>query len=189
MTRPRALDGRLVRLVALGLDRSEAHLLPWLGAALASHAGIVPVEGDALPIDPDWREPGQLRCSSNRIVDALIARDGPESADRPAAWTLALTSHDLVAPHREFVFGEATLGGAWAIVSSARLRDDGADAPDDLLRSRLLKEALHELGHLGGLTHCALRPCVMAPSPLPRDVDAKSDAFCVNCFATLTRSP
>ena len=44
----------------------------------------------------------------------------------------------------------------------------------DLLRERVVKEVLHELGHTFGLTHCAESKCVMSLATHIELVDSKS---------------
>ena len=112
--------------------------------------------------------------SSNAIIDALARRAGPGDV-----WYLAVTDAELTAPGRTFVFGEATLGGRWAVVSSAHL--DSPGTPAEIASERLLKEAVHELGHLAGLSHCATGNCVMVPSSDSSHVDEKPLAFCASC--------
>lgn len=115
--------------------------------------------------------------SSNTLVDALI--DGyPESSQ---GWILGLTAHDLSAPGRSYVFGEATMGGRWAVVSLARLGAPGPASPR--LLDRLCSEALHEIGHLSGLEHCSAPTCVMSVSSAVAAIDAKSAGFCAGCEA------
>jgi len=74
----------------------------------------------------------------------------------PGARLLAVTSVDLYVPVLTFVFGEAQLTGACAVVSLHRLREEfyGLPPREDLLRERLVKESVHELGHTFGLRHC-----------------------------------
>src|SRR4051794_12104570 len=62
---------------------------------------------------------------------------------------LGVTSADLYIPILTFVFGEAQMGGPCAAVSTHRLHDEfyGLPANQDTLKKRLLKEAVHELGH------------------------------------------
>lgn len=122
------------------------------------------------------------RLSSNMIVDWLVERFDVSDG----FWTLALTEADLLAPGRDFVFGEATLGGAWAVVSSARLGD--GQGSGDLLQERLFKESLHEIGHLAGLGHCTRRGCVMCRSSSVAAVDMKSKEFCENCVSAFFQS-
>ena len=104
----------------------------------------------------------------------LARRAGPGDV-----WYLAVTNAELTAPGRTFVFGEATLGGRWAVVSSAHL--DSPGTPAEIASERLLKEAVHELGHLAGLSHCATGNCVMVPSSDSSHVDEKPLAFCASC--------
>jgi hypothetical protein len=127
-------------------------------------------------IIPSSRNGGQL--PSNDVVDRLIDRDDQRPA-LPGRWVLAITDADLCAPGRTFVFGEATLGGAWAVVSTSRLFSP--DTAPESRAIRLLKEAIHELGHLAGLDHCAHLHCVMSPSQSVADVDRKGSGFCEGC--------
>jgi archaemetzincin len=63
------------------------------------------------------------------------------------------------------------------VVSVARLRDPN---PDRFL-NRVVKEAVHELGHTWGLGHCDSPTCVMHHSESVEDADAKNEGFCRTC--------
>jgi archaemetzincin len=91
---------------------------------------------------------------------------------------LGVTDVDLFIPVLTFVFGEAQLGGSVAIVSTARLREPPAEP---LIRARLTKESVHEIGHTFGLVHCVTHSCVMARSPALASVDGKEDRLCQDC--------
>ncbi|MBI4462937.1 MAG: archemetzincin, partial [Acidobacteria bacterium] len=62
---------------------------------------------------------------------------------------LGITALDLYVPVLTFVFGEAQLSGRCALVSAHRLREEfyGLPPSNDLFHERLVKEAVHELGH------------------------------------------
>jgi len=96
---------------------------------------------------------------------------------------LGVTPLDLYIPILTFVFGEAQLEGGCALVSTYRLRQEfyGLPADPDLLLQRLVKEAVHELGHTLGLTHCEDYECVMAPSHAVEWIDLKSNHACREC--------
>jgi archaemetzincin len=96
---------------------------------------------------------------------------------------LGVTAVDLYVPILTFVFGEAQLGGAYAVISAHRLTQEFYGlAPDlPLLRQRLAKEAVHEIGHTYGLTHCDDYSCAMAASHSVEWLDIKSDALCATC--------
>jgi predicted Zn-dependent protease len=49
------------------------------------------------------------------------------------------------------------------------------------LRDRLVKEAVHELGHTFGLRHCADWRCVMSSSYGVERLDVKGADFCPRC--------
>lgn len=178
--------GREVRLTPVGPLRDGEALLAWLGEALHDELGVRAVAGVPLPERAEWRDPDRGQLNSNRIVDALIELDEPLAADPPGVWRLALTEADLFAPGRDFVFGEAAHGGAWAVVGFARLRAaPDAVEPQALLRRRIAKEAVHELGHLAGLEHCDRPDCVMYASATLADTDRKSASLCPACRAAL----
>jgi archaemetzincin len=109
--------------------------------------------------------------------------------EQPAAsWkVLGVTELDLYIPVLTFVFGEAQLADGGAVVSAHRLRQEfyGLPSNPELLRQRLLKEALHELGHTYGLRHCPDYSCVMSASNGVERIDVKSANFCAACVREL----
>ena len=94
---------------------------------------------------------------------------------------------DLFIPVLTYVFGEAQLDGRAAVVSTYRLDNQiyGLPPDRDLLFQRLVKEAVHELGHTYNLVHCHRPPCVMLSSPYVEGIDQKSDWFCEDCLRSL----
>ncbi len=100
---------------------------------------------------------------------------------------LGVTSLDLFVPVLTFVFGEAQLTGDCAVVSLHRLREEfyGLPASEELTRERLVKEAVHELGHTYGLVHCDDWRCVMTSSHAVERLDVKGAEFCGTCRKTV----
>ena len=98
---------------------------------------------------------------------------------------LGVTAVDLFIPILTYVFGEAQLDGIGALVSMHRLNNRLYGLPDNdqLLRERLNKEAIHELGHTFGLLHCSTPGCVLSASTYVEDIDQKSDQVCHECRA------
>lgn len=99
------------------------------------------------------------------------------------ARVLGVTGLDLFVPVLTFVFGEAQLEGRCALVSFHRLKEEfyGMPPRPQLLAERLLKEAVHELGHTFGLRHCFDWQCVMASSHAVELLDVKGAEFCRRC--------
>jgi archaemetzincin len=99
--------------------------------------------------------------------------------------TLGIVDHDLYVPGLNFVFGEASRTAA--IISLTRLRQEwyGLAGDSDLFRRRVLTEAVHELGHTYGLSHCRNSKCVMFFSNSLMDTDRKGPEFCLECRRTL----
>lgn len=101
---------------------------------------------------------------------------------------LGITALDLYVPVLTFVFGEAQLDGRCALVSLHRLREEfyGLPPSNDRLHERLVKEAVHELGHTFGLRHCSDWRCVMTSSHAVERLDLKTARFCPTCHQVIT---
>lgn len=92
-------------------------------------------------------------------------------------YVLGVVGFDLFVPGMNFVFGEARCPGRVAVISTYRLRAEDSN----LFGSRLVKEAVHEIGHMLGMKHCSRPSCVMYFSERLADTDRKGDSFCSEC--------
>ena len=123
-------------------------------------------------------DPVRNQYNSSGLLLELINDTPPETLR-----ILGVTELDLFIPIFTFLFGEAQLNGIGALVSTHRLHNQFYGIPEnkELLRSRLLKEGMHELGHTFGLIHCFALNCVMRSSTYVEDIDQKSTHFCRFC--------
>ena len=95
---------------------------------------------------------------------------------------LAICKVDLFIPILTHVYGEAQLGGKACIISTHRLNNGLPPInPQKSYRVRVIKEAIHELGHTFKLRHCKDQSCGMHYCRTVRDVDNKSEQFCRYC--------
>jgi archaemetzincin len=123
-------------------------------------------------------DPVRNQYNSSGLLLELINDTPPETLR-----ILGVTELDLFIPIFTFLFGEAQLNGIGALVSTHRLHNQFYGIPEnkELLKSRLLKEVIHELGHTFGLIHCFALNCVMKSSTYVEDIDQKSTHFCRFC--------
>lgn len=124
---------------------------------------------------PNTFDVRRQQYASRPLLEWLIAR-----VPEPGGRLLGVTDVDLFIPVLTFVFGEAQLGGRAAVVSTARLREPPTEP---LIRARLMKESVHEIGHTFGLVHCVSHACAMARSPALAAVDVKEDRLCADCHS------
>lgn len=99
---------------------------------------------------------------------------------------VGLFPYDMFAGVKKQVFGIAENDGRAAVVSCHAMNPALHGKPnDELLRERLFKKCVHEIGHLLGLDHCANRSCVMNQARNLLFLDRKSAGFCPRCRSML----
>jgi archaemetzincin len=167
----------IISLVNGGATGSALNLLEGLAASLARvFDGPCQIRPELFDVSFAL-DSGRQQYYSTAILQRLERRCDPD------ARILGVASCDLFVPVLTFVFGEAQLDGNCATVSLARLREEayGMAPRENLLRERLLKEAVHELGHTFGLRHCPDWQCVMTSSHAVERLDIKGAEFCAAC--------
>jgi archaemetzincin len=164
-------------LVAFDLLDAQ-DLLSRLGPVLHAELGMTPAPSDAAVDVVDCFSQSRRQYDARRVLGRL-------AEEVPGDFVLAVTGADLFMPVFTFVLGEAHLGGKAAVVSTFRLAEERYGlAPDPpLLFERLCKEAVHELGHCLGLTHCMASTCAMYSSSGVEEVDLKRLELCERCRA------
>ena len=135
---------------------------------------------EVLPLLDDLEfafHPNRNQYHSTAILDQLALKAPVE-----ALKVLAITQVDLFIPILTHVYGEAQLGGKACIVSTIRLNEGHSSLnTQEPFFSRIVKEAIHELGHTFNLRHCPEHTCIMHYCRNEEDVDLKSDQLCRYC--------
>jgi archaemetzincin len=144
----------------------------------------VPCQVLPLRLDPEFAFHGERQqYYSSEILQRM------QSLLTADSWrVLGIADVDLYIPILTFVFGEAQMGGPCAVLSTHRLHQEFYGLPPDpeLFHRRVLKEAVHELGHTLNLTHCEDYRCVMASSHAVEWIDLKESTLCAACQTAVT---
>ena len=168
---------KVLLLVPLGSPTPV--LLRELEGPLSLQLGLASVVSKASLPAPAYafnKDRGQYHC--NAIMRRLV------TLMEPGQMVMGLTDVDLFVPDAPFVLGEADRESKSAVLSLARLRQ-GADG--EQLRRRLQVEAVHQAGHLLGLSYCEDARCVMFFAQTPQDCDRKQQSLCNNCRNELNK--
>jgi archaemetzincin len=137
-----------------------------------------------LPLLDDFEfafHPSRNQYHSTPILEQLALK-----APVGAIKVLAVAEVDLFIPILTHVYGEAQLGGIACIVSTIRLNEGhSALNTQEPFLNRIIKVAIHELGHTFKLRHCRDHTCLMHYCRDESDVDRKSDQLCRYCRVLL----
>jgi len=198
---------RLKYLYLFPIGDVDSSVLAVLQDVLEEKFGFPCKIGSALP-DPIYAyNPKRGQYKSTMILGKVR-----QALPQDALKGLGVTSVDLYVPMLNFVFGEAEVRGRCAVISLCRLKPQfygvsrplvesgqarlerslplGPDgqAGEDIFKTRAIKEAVHELGHTFGLSHCSHVKCVMCFSNSLMDTDFKEENFCSSCQNAITLS-
>jgi len=168
-----AKDEKPLPVTLLPFQGTPFHVLDWLAADLQDRGFSTLIPAPA-PLPPEAYAPERHQYSAGPLLAIVHAVPGQH--------VLGITDRDLYSKELNFVFGMAEHPGKAAVIALPRLQI-GADG--DRFCMRVLKEALHELGHTFGLGHCPNPRCVMHFSNSLIDTDYKQAAFCPPCQTRL----
>jgi archaemetzincin len=122
-------------------------------------------------------DPNRIQYHSTPILEKLAAKSPPSTVK-----ILALCHVDLFIPILTHVYGEAQIGGKACIISTHRLNEGQSHLNlREPYLGRIVKEAVHELGHTFTLRHCKDPRCLMHYCRNEDDVDRKTDELCRYC--------
>jgi archaemetzincin len=167
-------------LLLVSTGQVSPTLLKELAEPLATLLGLSVVVSKVALQRPDYafnKDRSQYHC--NAIMRRLVTLLEPGQS-----MVMGVTDVDLFVPDSAFVLGEADRESRSAVVSLLRLRP-GADL--DQLRRRVQVEAVHQAGHLLGLSYCEDPRCVMFFAQTPLDCDRKQLGLCTLCRNELAK--
>jgi archaemetzincin len=129
------------------------------------------------PISAYDQKRGQYNAAM--ILKAFKSMPFEERLDK----VIGVMNVDLFIPIFTHVLGEANEGGRYALASLYRLGEttDRFPASMEQIVERLIKVAIHELGHLFNMAHCLNKHCLMHYSGNLADLDATPPTFCDYC--------
>ena len=126
----------------------------------------------------EFYDPMRRQYNGNKLMKELDSWSSMSQVKN-----IGLFRVDLFNPILTYIFGQAALNGNIGVASMYRLRNEqyGMKKDEDVLLDRFRKVIIHELGHMFGLVHCHLTPCVMRSSTYVEDIDQKSPHLCSKC--------
>ncbi|MDD5573650.1 MAG: archaemetzincin family Zn-dependent metalloprotease [Candidatus Omnitrophica bacterium] len=146
-------------------------------------ADVVVMPGCPVPAGALNSQRGQVYAKT--VLKDLVACTPLFAPDQRA---LGIIDQDIYVEGFDFLFGLADRKTGYGLVSVVRLRPEfyGQPADNTLFCRRVVKEAVHEIGHTFGLSHCSRPQCVMYFSEFLEDTDRKGSRLCVSCRKKLS---
>ncbi|PUA33589.1 MAG: hypothetical protein B7O98_04000 [Zestosphaera tikiterensis] len=120
----------------------------------------------------------------NQYRGTLVNKHLSSLRASPNSVVLGVLDVDAYVEPLNFIFGLATPYLMTATVYVRRLK---LGANEEKLTTRVLKEVIHELGHIFGLEHCVNRKCVMSFSNNVFEVDHKELKYCEKHYGELIK--
>jgi archaemetzincin len=189
--RPRVCEKyKSLYVLPLGkFSETEQPLIASVTEALGSCFGMPVTQLENFPLEkiPDWAErtngDGRRQLWTQYVLDKVLPPRLPENA----AALLGLTNIDLWPGEGwNYAFGMATLENRVGVWSTARFGNpEGNEQERRQFFRRLLKVALHETGHMYGITHCIAYECGMNGMNNLGEGDRQVLEFCPECQAKL----
>jgi len=172
-------------LYLVPFDNVSTEVLHRIGGAIKMQIPLYYTFMEAERMPQEAFNPARRQYLSTALLDLLY-----DKYAAPGRRVLGVCESDLYVPKLNFVFGEADMKRRVAVISLARLHQEFYGLPPDeiIFTSRTLTEAVHEMGHTYGLSHCRDPHCVMFFSNSLADTDRKGYRFCKRCLNELDKT-
>ncbi|MFX0019439.1 MAG: archaemetzincin [Promethearchaeota archaeon] len=168
--------GQVDKLILVKLKKN----LEWVFKDFRIKVRILPNE---LDLKNSYYHLEKKKYNANRIIEAM----NEYLLDYDFFRVLGILNEDIYSGTFNFIFGCADgIISKIALISVTRLDEVFYSRTEDksLFEKRILKEAIHELGHTFGLSHCQSH-CVMQFSNSLMEADNKPIRFCKDCLQKL----
>lgn len=168
-----------IRIGLAPFGRIQDFILQSLAGFIRGYCGLGAVILAASPIPAAAYDEKRDQYNAAAIIKALEAMPFDSNLTK----VVGIFNTDLFIPIFTHVLGEAREGGRYAVASLYRLSRsaEGLYAPASKVGERLVKVAVHELGHLFDIGHCMDRRCMMHYSGGLQELDAITLTLCSYC--------
>lgn len=149
-----------------------------LEAPIAQVLGVTAYLGKSLLAQPAFA----FNKDRNQYHTTAIMRRLLTMKDMGTPLIFGIADVDLFVPDSSFVYGEADRESHAAVMSVWRLRAEG-----DAWKRRTFVEAVHQVGHLVGLSYCEDARCAMFLASTITDAERRQLHLCNNCKNELAK--
>ena len=167
----------------LGKDISREFENIKVTVVTSNNSNLVPLKKDTVFESSFDRHRNQWY--SPKLLDWFFEKFTPNKDTK----ILFIVDVDAYSNGLNFVLGEAFHKGGLGAIYLPRIKQEfyGLKPNDQLFYERMVKEGVHELGHVFGFGHCQNPRCVMYFSNSLNDTDIKQRSFCDSCKSTYFR--
>ena len=171
------------RLYVVPLDEGSRKYADWLSTELCHKFTLKPQSGIVARLPDEAYNAQANQYYATSILSKLELLKGSDYE-----MIMAMTEEDLFIPNKNFVWGQANSTSRTAIISISRIRPEFYGLPEDeeLIKSRILNIASHEIGHMLGLKNCKNPECQMNLADNISELDNRAETFCTDCILNLT---
>jgi archaemetzincin len=165
-----------LQLVAVGTV--PVQFLTELEQPISQVLGVAAYPGKPLMASPTFAfNKDRQQYHTTAIMRRLLTLKDPT-----APFIMGVADVDLFQPDSNFVYGEADRESHVAVMSIHRLKGEG-----EAWKRRTFVEAVHQAGHLVGLSYCEDARCAMYLATTITDADRRQLHLCNNCRNELAK--